>query len=127
MSVEAHVDGSVLNNGMYNAQAGYGVYWTGGNLTNIARRVEGQQTVSRAEAEAVRAAVNQANSAGYRSVVIYTDSEENLRGLDGRHTVNLDIWNQINQLKNQGMRVQGVKIARGQNSANGLAQQGARK
>ena len=128
MSGEAHIDGSVLDNhlGSNYARAGYGVRWIKGNLPDISRRVEGAQTVSRAEAEALRAAINQADTAGYNSVIIHTDSEENIRGLNGQHTVHADIWNQIDEVKRRGMTIGCVKIAAG-NQAHDLAQQGAKQ
>ena len=126
---EAHVDGSVQKNhlGPSQAKAGYGVHSTQGNLPDMQREVSGSQTVSRAEAEPVRGAVNQAHSAGYGSIDVHTDSNENLRGLEGRSTNNKDIWNQVDQVKSQGMIVKGFKVSSGENQAHDLAQQGAKK
>ncbi|KAJ1743431.1 hypothetical protein LPJ78_001418, partial [Coemansia sp. RSA 989] len=78
-----YTDGSCINNGLPNASAGIGVYFGPGDNRNVSYMVNGPQTSSRAELEAIRQAIVKLSNftpmqGGLSAVIIRTDSQNSI-------------------------------------------------
>ncbi|KAL1512778.1 hypothetical protein ABEB36_002309 [Hypothenemus hampei] len=73
--VVAYTDGACVNNGMKNAKAGIGVWFSDGHSQNISKPVRGKPTNNNAEIQAATEALRLLQSLGYTKAKIYTDSQ----------------------------------------------------
>ncbi|KAI1299245.1 Ribonuclease H1 [Halotydeus destructor] len=106
MSIEVYIDGSCLNNGRENAQAGVGGYCKEDERMSFSLHLaSGRPTNNQAEIFAATAALHRAAKYGYRAVTLVTDSEFLIKAVrewipiwktngwrtsDGRDVVNRD-------------------------------------
>ncbi|GAB6020761.1 Ribonuclease H1 [Chamberlinius hualienensis] len=79
--VHVYTDGACSSNGKINSQGGIGVYWGPNNPMNVSEPLFGRQTNNRAEIMAAVRALRQAKSAGYKNVVLHTDSQFLINGI----------------------------------------------
>ncbi|XP_040286922.1 ribonuclease H1-like isoform X1 [Bufo bufo] len=145
-SATVYTDGSCSRNGRYGAQAGIGVYWGPNHPLNVSERLYGRQTNQRAEIEAASRAVEQARDHNVTRLNVCTDSEYTIKGMTewvprwkknnwmtlyGEEVVNKEEFESLDnlckELDVQWTQVQGHRGNPGNEKADRLARQGARK
>ncbi|XP_071117675.1 ribonuclease H1-like [Haliotis cracherodii] len=141
-----YTDGACFNNGKKGAVAGIGVFWGPGHKNNCSERLGGRPTNNRAEIHAAVKAVKQAKSMGHKNLVINTDSEflincitkwikgwkkkgwKTAAGSDVANKEDIQTLDEALQgLNVKWMHVRGHQGVPGNEAADKLANEGARK
>ncbi|NWW40464.1 RNH1 Ribonuclease, partial [Panurus biarmicus] len=144
--VVVYTDGCCSGNGRSRARAGIGVYWGPGHPLNASERLAGPQTNQRAEIHAACKAIEQAKSQNIKKLVIYTDSKFTINGItswvdnwktngwrtsSGGSVINKQDFERLDNLAKdieiQWMHIPGHAGFRGNEEADRLAREGARK
>ncbi|NWR79171.1 RNH1 Ribonuclease, partial [Centropus unirufus] len=141
-----YTDGCCSGNGRHRARAGIGVYWGPGHPLNTSERLPGRQTNQRAEIHAACRAIEQARSHNIKKLLIYTDSQFTINGItswvdnwktngwktsSGASVINKEDFQRLDNLT-EGMEIQWMHIPghagfQGNEEADRLAREGARK
>lgn len=130
-----YTDGSCRNQGLPNAQAGYGVYWGQGHANNRSGAVSGHQDSNRAELRAAQQAIQTASRQGYSGVNIHSDSHYVRSAINNsaqfqRAPANRDLMQSINAMKSNvavsAHHVKGHSGHQGNVGAHSLAKSGAK-
>ncbi|NXW76367.1 RNH1 Ribonuclease, partial [Hirundo rustica] len=141
-----YTDGCCTGNGHNRARAGIGVYWGPGHPLNTSERLPGRQTNQRAEIHAACKAIEQAKSQNIKKLIIYTDSKFTIKGItgwvdnwktngwrtsSGGSVINKEDFERLDNLAKdmeiQWMHIPGHAGFRGNEEADRLAREGARK
>ncbi|NXS93441.1 RNH1 Ribonuclease, partial [Jacana jacana] len=141
-----YTDGCCSGNGRNRARAGIGVYWGPGHPLNTSERLPGRQTNQRAEIHAACKAIEQAKSQNLKKLIIYTDSKFTINGItswvdnwktngwrtsSGGSIINKEDFERLDNLSKgieiQWMHVPGHAGFQGNEEADRLAREGARK
>ncbi|XP_054239410.1 ribonuclease H1 [Indicator indicator] len=141
-----YTDGCCSGNGRNRARAGIGVYWGPGHPLNISERLPGRQTNQRAEIHAACKAIEQAKSQNIKKLIIYTDSKFTINGItswvdnwktngwrtsSGGSVINKEDFERLDNLSKdieiQWMHIPGHAGFQGNEEADRLAREGARK
>ncbi|XP_008059856.1 ribonuclease H1 isoform X1 [Carlito syrichta] len=144
--VIVYTDGCCSSNGRRRARAGIGVYWGPGHPLNVGIRLPGRQTNQRAEIHAACKAIEQAKAQNISKLVLYTDSMFTINGITnwvqgwkkngwrtstGKEVINKEDFVMLEKLT-QGMDIQWMHVPghsgfRGNEEADRLAREGAKK
>uniref|UniRef100_A0A8C0UI67 ribonuclease H n=2 Tax=Cyanistes caeruleus TaxID=156563 RepID=A0A8C0UI67_CYACU len=141
-----YTDGCCTGNGRNRARAGIGVYWGPGHPLNTSERLPGRQTNQRAEIHAACKAIEQAKSQNIKKLIIYTDSKFTINGItswvdnwktngwrtsSGGSVINKEDFERLDNLAKdieiQWMHIPGHAGFQGNEEADRLAREGARK
>ncbi|XP_039914392.1 ribonuclease H1 isoform X2 [Hirundo rustica] len=141
-----YTDGCCTGNGHNRARAGIGVYWGPGHPLNTSERLPGRQTNQRAEIHAACKAIEQAKSQNIKKLIIYTDSKFTIKGItgwvdnwktngwrtsSGGSVINKEDFERLDNLAKdmeiQWMHIPGHAGFQGNEEADRLAREGARK
>ncbi|NP_001272732.2 ribonuclease H1 [Taeniopygia guttata] len=141
-----YTDGCCTSNGRSRARAGIGVYWGPGHPLNTSERLPGRQTNQRAEIHAACRAIEQAKTQNIKKLIIYTDSKFTINGItswvdnwktngwrtsSGGSVINKEDFERLDNLAKdieiQWMHIPGHAGFQGNEEADRLAREGARK